>query len=729
MPILYLDIEVESSAGFPEPAEASNEVISIACYTTHDKKMTVFGFDELSGNPDYVKCDDEKDLLHRFWSMLGVDISMIVGWNSAGFDIPYLINRSKNIGLEVEKYMPLGQVRESFNKDTNQTEYNIPGVILYDYMNLYKKFKLEKLEKYSLEFVCQYEMGEGKVAYTVDHNSLQELYENDFKTFIEYNMKDVMLIVDLDKKMNFINLGLQLAYISKANPQDISSAMKLWDAIIYNNLKSQKIAVPRKLNHDLERYEGAFVAEPVTGKWEWVVSFDYGSLYPNEMISWNMSPQSIVPFESLPQEVKELRSKLKVTANNPSGAVDQLINGELDLSVLKKHNLSMSGRGDFFDISKQDIVCKVLEDTYQKRVDTKKQSTLIKKQLNGSNDETDELDNVVQALKILMNSYYGLCGNRYFRYYNRDVAESVTITGQMLIKNQMKMLDELFLEKTGKTCVKYGDTDSVYFSMNPMLEQYGKAKTIEEKLSFINKGITKLIAPRIEENDAKIMNSLNVFKQTLFMNREAISQSAIFLEKKKYACYVKDDEGFVLDEPKIKVKGFEIVRTSTPQVIRDKLKATLKYILDGATESELKKYVDDFRKEFNTYNPLDIAFPRGCSAIKKWVVKEGYAPGTPIHVRSAILYNNRIKKLGLDNRYPTVHSGGKIKFIYLKMPNPMKENVIGVPNVGIPFPPEFGLDEYYDYKIMFEKAYIAPLKTILDRIGYEIGKKKAVELF
>ncbi len=461
MPIMFFDVEVESKMGFPRPEVAENEVVSIACYTTHDKKTTVFGFKDLPSNPDYVKCNGEQDLLEKFWGMLGVDVCMMVGWNSAGFDIPYLINRSRNLGLEVEKYMPLGQIRESFNKDENQTEYNIPGLVLYDYMNLYKKFKLEKLEKYGLDFVCQYEMGKGKVSYTVDHNSLQHLYEKDFEKFIEYNTKDVMLIVDLDKKMNFINLGLQLAYIAKTNPQDISSSMKLWDAIIYNKLLSQKIAVPRKIKNDQERYEGAYVADPDAGLWEWVVSLDYGSLYPNIMISWNMSPQSIVDYEVLPEEIKELRKTLKVSERNPVGAVQQIINGDVDLTPLKKHKLSMSARGDFFDISKQDMVCKVLQDTYQQRVDTKSQSLLLKLQLKGKNDKTNELDNIVQALKILMNSYYGLCGNRFFRYYNRDVAESVTITGQMLIKNQMKMLDELFEKKTGQKCVKYGDTDSI----------------------------------------------------------------------------------------------------------------------------------------------------------------------------------------------------------------------------------------------------------------------------
>ena len=473
----YFDIEVideTGTAGFPEPWEAATTVTSIAAYFDKTKKMIVLdtkgGYKVDPSNPNivYHTFDNEVSMLEYWWSLINMDVSMLIGWNSSGFDIPYLVNRSINLGIDVEQLLPLKDLREGFDKVDNQKTYQIAGLIHYDYMGLVRKYMPEKQESYSLDYISKKFLDEGKVSYLTDHGSLQNLYKNDYQTFIDYNMKDVMLMVDLDNRLQLIKQIVELAYFAKIPPREVYSSMKLWDSIIYSTLKKEGIIVPRRnafnMSNDEDGYLGAYVKEPLPGMYEWVASFDLNSLYPNIMISWNMSSMNIIDDANLHEDLWKLKQKYKfdrTSLETSAKSVDKIINDEVDLSALKKHNVSMALNGTFYDNSKQDYVNTVVDNIFQRRMALKKRNAELKR-IGGDKEEIERNKNIIWGLKIAINSYYGCVGNQHFRYYNRDVAEGVTVTGQYIVRKIGGDVERSILNKIGQdNTLKYSDTDSV----------------------------------------------------------------------------------------------------------------------------------------------------------------------------------------------------------------------------------------------------------------------------
>lgn len=759
IPKMFFDIEVASINGFPDPNLAQEEILSIAMYMPHINKTVVLGnkdgYIPTDKNIEYFYVDDEKDIIRRFFDIIHqYDICFILGWNSSGFDIPYIIKRGGVLGMDFNKILPLGYFRETFDNVTKTKTIEIPGLIHYDYMLLIKKFWDEKFESYSLDFIANHFLGEGKVDYA-DHATLQNLYENDYQKFIDYNIKDAILISNIDKLKQLFNLVVEISYLSKINPSDVYGSMKIWDGLIYNTLIKQGILIPNapteeqleeSKDKDDEQFVGAWVKDPERGMHEWVTSFDVSSMYPNNMISYNMSCLTIVPKDKLPEEIVQIQKDI---------SVENLMNKKYDMSVLKKYNLSMAANGAVFDISKQDLLTQILEKIYFERKKIQKQAEEVRKKC-GECDEYYTLKNKAWALKIIINSYYGITGNKYYRFSNVNVAEAVTLTGQYLLKSVgdviNKKLNNMFGEKNRFI---YGDTDSVYICLDDFIKDYESKKKkfddSKQKAQFILDVSNKIIGPLIEKTIADMADYTNCFKNSLVMKREKICEKALFIQKKKYLLYIKNDDNFLLDTPKLTVKGVEIVRTSTPQIIRTTLKEFVKFIFETNDKNKLMEKLAEFRNQYNNYSIEQISFPRGISdiakhdninynvtddedffsnkiAYKSTKNKKGGRTGPPIHVRSALLYNQLIKKLNLQKKYPYIKSGEKIKFVYLKVPNPIKEDVIGFPQ-GYKLPEEFGLHSYIDWNLQYETSFIAPLKIILDTLEWNIENKIAVELF
>ena len=378
----------------------------------------------------------------------------------------------------------------------------------------------------------------------------------------------------------------------------------------------------------------------------------------------------------------------------------------------------------------------LMEKMYNERVIFKKRMITAKKKYEKSpsvelTKEIARCNNIQMAKKISLNSAYGAIGNQYFRYYKLANAEAITLSGQVSIRwieNRMNNYLNKILKTEGEDYVIASDTDSIYLNLGPLVEVIykGREKTNESVVSFLNKICEMELEKYITSSYETLAKYVNAYDQKMFMKRENIADRGIWTAKKRYILNVWDSEGVRYEEPKLKMMGIEAVKSSTPAPCRTMIKDGLKIMMNG-TEEEVIDYIDDCRAKFKTLPPEDIAFPRTASNVQKYKASSTiYAKGTPIHIRGALLFNHYVKQKKLENKYSLIGNGEKVKFLYLKKPNLIQENVISFIQ---DFPTEIGLDKYIDYDLQFEKSFVEPLKAILDAIGWNVEKTVNLELF
>ena len=368
-------------------------------------------------------------------------------------------------------------------------------------------------------------------------------------------------------------------------------------------------------------------------------------------------------------------------------------------------------------------------------VSDKDYSKLTDTQLLKLRDQTvkdiAKFNNFQMVRKITLNSAYGAVGNQYFRYYKLANAEAITLSGQVSIRwieNRMNGYLNNLLQTEGIDYVIASDTDSIYLNFGPLVNKFFRNKLDDKNkiVTIIDQICKDKLEPFIDSSYQNLASYVNAYDQKMQMKRENIADRGIWTAKKRYILNVWDSEGVRYSEPKLKIMGIEAVKSSTPAPCRKMIKDALKLMMNG-TEDDVIKFIDESRKVFNKLPPEEIAFPRSVSDVKKHKSHSTiYAKGSPIHVRGALLYNHYIKELGLTNKYSEINNGEKIKFIYLKKANPIRENVISFIS---DFPREIGVDKYIDYELQFNKAFLEPLKTILDAIGWNVEKTVNLELF
>ena len=722
--LVTLDIETTAEKGFPDVESASEEILAITIQDYTTKQIITWGvkpFANKQKNVTYHHCHTEHELLSHFINYWMQDVpDVVTGWNIQLFDIPYICKRLNRVLGEklMKRFSNWGLVTEGevYIQGRKQITFDVGGLTQLDYLDLYKKFTYKAQESYRLDYIAEVELGQKKLDHS-EFDTFKDFYTKGWQKFIEYNIVDVELVDRLEDKMKLIELALTMAYDAKVNYADVFYQVRMWDNIIYNYLKKRDIVIPPKIRSDKnEKYAGAYVKEPIPGKYDWVVSFDLNSLYPHLIMQYNISPETLLD------------------ERHPTATVDRILEEEINFELFKDNAVCANGAMYRKDV--RGFLPELMDKMYNERVIFKKRMLQAKQQYEKTptkalEKEIARCNNIQMAKKISLNSAYGAIGNQYFRYYKLANAEAITLSGQVSIRwIEQKMNEYLnkLLSTTEEDYVIASDTDSIYLNLGPLVDKFLSHKSGDKTavVELLDKICEDKFEPFIEKSYQNLAEYVSAYDQKMQMKRENIADRGIWTAKKRYILNVWNSEGVAYAEPKLKMMGIEAVKSSTPAPCRKMIKDALKLMMTG-TEEDVIDFIDKSREEFKQLPPEQIAFPRSVSDVVKYKSSSDiYAKGTPIHCRGALLYNHYIKKNKLENKYSLIQNGEKIKFCYLKKPNIIHENIISFIQ---DFPRELNLDKYIDYDLQFEKSFVEPLKAILDAIGWNVEKTVNLELF
>lgn len=757
--IIYsIDIETTTEKGFPNP-ELPEEEINVITMTdvVTDKAITLTTLDadlnQIKKKYPFAKVmvmENEVELIKKFIFLFSRRYPHILtSYNGEGFDIPYLTNRA--LGIVPEAYFkrlsPWGLVRASEILDPMTKEkkvnYEWIGIQLIDYLPLYKKFSQASPEDYKLDTVANHELGENKVENPYD--TFQEFYEKSPTLFVEYNIKDALLINRLDRKRKLLAQIVDTAYYAKVNYIDVFKPMRVWDSLIHDYLYQQNVIVHNPPKKKLEKkIIGAAVKEPIPGIYDWTVSFDAKALYPSIARSLNMSPETVVNTESIFEDAL--------------CGIERLLGGYDETDDLKKNNYSLSANGFYFRRDKMGLFPTMFSRIGKRRDDAKNRMLELDAFIQANPDKaTDEMRNEKETMnskqgssKILNNSGYGVMAAEHFRFFDTRISEGITATGQFVIKTAEQFLNKRlneYFKTEGIDYVLYSDTDSLFVKFGGVLsDKVKKEKSSQEITNFLDKFAKTYLADVLEEAMNDIGTRLNVFENHLYFKREMINQNHLMYKKKKYACALIDSEGVRYQNPEIKVKGIEIVRRTTPMVVRKYLKTSVNKMLIEGYDSFLE-YFEEIRDSWHDHDYKDILLGIGNNGMDVYSTTDDkgedgieeekenesgldmlekyqddgkvYKKGTPYHIKASLIYNHKIKELGLDKKYPLIQNRDKVKIAFLKMPNKLMVDTIAFPDK---LPVEFEVESMIDYERHFEKTYLSTIKRLSDAIGWKLER-------
>jgi DNA polymerase elongation subunit (family B) len=746
--ILTYDIEVEMESGLPDIKEANNGITSIAIHDSATNQYWVLIMD-VSGNMVKKKTDkaivipftDERDMLDKYLDLYEeINPTIVTGWNIDYFDTPYLYNRIKRI-LGEKSANRLSPIRECF-WSPYRSRFFMAGVSYLDYLSLYRTYNYSELPNYRLDTICQIELDKGKVEYK---GNLDQLFKEDIEKFIEYNLVDVQLVVELDEKLKFIELCRGICHAGHVPYEDFVYSSKYLEGALLTYLRRKNLVAPNKPadrqekmqaihDNNEEKFIGAYVKPPIVGKYDWIYDLDLTSLYPSIIMTLNISPETKVAKIS-DWDVQEFRKGTRDMFNID----DDVISRDNLTKLLNDTGHSISSNGVLYRTDKVGCIPGILEDWFNKRVEYK---DLMKKYGKaGDNDKYEFYHRRQLVQKILLNSLYGVLGLPAFRFYDVDNAEAVTTTGQTVIKSTADMANIKYNEELGTANKDYNiyiDTDSIFFSAAPILDF--RIKDWKSNDDGTIAGFVNDIAGEMQDYLNKFYDILSpkIFnvskdKHRFEIKKEYVAKSGLWVAKKRYAQWIISDNGVTVD--KLDVKGLDVKRSSFPKAFQKIMADVLISILKGKTEEEISDAVMDFKKNMHNYNFVDIAKNSAVKNISKYIPakrKELFTTekSTPAHVKAAIMYNDCLKHFNAPYKYYPMRDGDKIKWVYLK-DNPL--GLDGLAFTGWNDPPEIEefIQTYIDHNKIFDRELKHKLQDFFDSIGWGdiINEQKTAKKF
>jgi DNA polymerase elongation subunit (family B) len=714
-----LDIEcLKNDQGRFASVELADGQISLIGIGIKDERI-VFGWKEnyttKNKNHRFIKCKDEIDMLQKFinfWSHADYRPDVITGWYCEKYDVPMLIHRIRRLlgDEEAKRLSPWGILKEK-TIEVRGKEIQVfepVGVTILDYFDLYRKFNQNQQESYTLDHIAFVETGKRKLDYS-EFGSLDELYEANFEKYVDYNITDIDRVADIDSKNGFLELVFTMAYDAKVNFIDALTSVRLWDVIIHNHLMDKKTVIPDSMKTEFMAIPGGYVKEPQSGLHDWVVSFDLQSLYPHLIMQYNISPETFV----------------KITPWTEKN-VQKVLDGDFKA----EGEYAQAANGALFAKDRMGFLPELMKLQFQKRAEYKKKMLDLEKNHPDETSEIKKYYNWQWAKKIQLNSAYGAIANEYCRWYDWRLASAITLSGQLSVRWVEKALNEFLNYLLGTNKVDYViamDTDSCYLNLSKVVDFVRNKKTDKQELIDYVDGVCKNnLQSIINKAFTQLAITMNAYENAMVMKRESIADKALWKEKKHYIMNVWDKEGVRYTSPELKIMGIEVAKSIIPGSCRTALKEAISLIMNS-DEDSVQKYITEFKKKFDNFGFEDIAFPRGVNGITKYLDPVTlWKKGSPVHVKGAIVYNRLLKDKKLDHRYAEIFDKDKIRFCYLKMPNPSQSPVIAAPR---DLPKEFNLDAYIDRELMFEKTFLAPLQSILNVIGWKHEETNSLENF
>ena len=636
--IFYLDIETYSPDEFPEPNLAKAPINVITIYDNLTDKFHTFGSKEYQSHDNiiYYHCKNEIELLEKFLEFYQKDYpDIITSWNGEIFDIPYLVHRiNRVLGDEYSKKLsPYNNIiaKEIFTKFGKKAEkFIIEGVANLDYMNVYKKFCPVQRESYSLGSISALELGETKIEY--EESNLSSLADKNWKQFVDYNIQDVNLLIKLEEKLSYLNILRSLSHVGLTNLEAAMSTISIVAGAVAIQAKKNKKIIPTFPHgeDDGTMIEGAFVSEPQRGFHDSIISFDANSLYPNLIRTCNMSPETKIG------NIEGKNEEGKIIFRHVSGKAYNLSEEKLKL-FMEKENLAQTKIGTLFSQKEEGLVPQIVAENYKKRVDIKKELKKIKRELLSISKDSLEykekknresvLNNKQYALKILMNSIYGAFANNYFFLSDLDIARSITLTGQTVIKQANEIIENFYVDcgidresfKT-KSPTIYNDTDSVYVTIQPLIEKNNiKLLKKDNKLSSEAEKIIENLESYINKNICEwAKKELNSKNPTLEFKRESICDVGIFIQKKRNVLHVIDEEGVPCD--KTKYTGIEVVRSTMTKVVKEFNKKIIETMLETRDPSQTNIIMEKIYEQFQTRPENELSFVVGIKNYEKYAI-------------------------------------------------------------------------------------------------------------
>ena len=780
--IAFFDIEADfdPEKGFSQPSDPFMPITAITVSLQWLDTMVTFamppktmGIEEAKeitkGIDNLYLYKDEADMLKAFLDIIE-DADVISGWNSEGYDLPYIINRIKKVmskddtrRLCLWKQMPKKRTFERFGRE--QETYDLVGRVHLDSLELYRKYTYEERHSYRLDAIGEHEIGEKKTIY---EGSLDQLYNQDFRTFVEYNRQDVALLDKLDRKLRFIALSNELAHANTVLLQTTLGAVAVTEQAIINEAHRRGVQVPNRPKRDetSTTAAGAYVAYPRKGLHSWIGSMDINSLYPSVIRALNMAPECVMGqlrptytdeyieeqmtlqkksfagawenhFGSLEYDaVMEKRKDISINVDWEDGKTDVMSGAEIYKMIFESNNpMMISANGTIFTSEFEGVIPGLLARWYKER---KEMQAMLKKAKEANNDaEIEFWDKRQLVKKINLNSLYGAILNPGCRFFDKRIGQSTTLSGRQISKHMASKINEVITGEynhVGKAII-YGDTDSAYFSAYEVL----KKEIDEGKIPWTKESVVKLydqVAGEVNNSFKKFMGQafhcMKSRAEVIQAGRESVATSGLFITKKRYAILIYDLEGYrqdIDDKPgKIKAMGLDLKRSDTPVYIQDFLSELLLMVLTGNTEEQVLDKITQFRNEFKTRPGWEKGSPRRANNIGEYAKKEARQgkANMPGHVRASINWNT-LKRMNSDKYSQEIMDGMKVIVCKLKK-NPLEYTSVAYPTDELRLPQWFK-ELPFDDATMESTVIDNKLGNLLGVLGWDIKSTESNNTF